>query len=369
MFRLKFLSPEGEELDSLDYESVHYPLTLAADNGYIAAFVGFGSSDYEQQVIWFDLQGQIVYQRDDFSFYAQFAYLDGDTVFLLEEKYFGGEDITLAYYLHGVRADGDTPSTVLLHQEGVTGTEYTYPLADWSGETLAVCRVLVDPYASEDYISFRMILRTEDEVIVGDPCFPDFGPGMWSSAMTLVPAGGRRYIITHCVMVSGTGILGYRPVAADGTVSESAYEIPFLANQSPAYIAAGVLGGTIYSLLATLPTGGQELAGAYLMAFPLNNVMSSPASPAPLPERFALEAYPNPFNASVRLRYELPRLSPVELKIFDVTGRLIAVPLAGVQPRGTHEITWTADGLPSGVYFAALHTPSRTVTGKLLLVR
>ncbi|GEM_PF-3877079 len=62
--------------------------------------------------------------------------------------------------------------------------------------------------------------------------------------------------------------------------------------------------------------------------------------------------FPNPFNPSTTLQYELPEAGLVSMRIYSVTGEEVAHPVEQFQTAGIHEITWRADHLPSGIYFA-----------------
>lgn len=89
-----------------------------------------------------------------------------------------------------------------------------------------------------------------------------------------------------------------------------------------------------------------------------------------LPECFLLSAaYPNPFNSAVCIRYQLPRKSPVSMKIYDLAGRLISTLIDMDQSAGYHSIQWTAENEASGLYFCRMETPGYTGTTKLLLTR
>jgi len=68
---------------------------------------------------------------------------------------------------------------------------------------------------------------------------------------------------------------------------------------------------------------------------------------------FNFQLCPNPFNASTTLTYSLPRKAPVELGIYDLSGRLVETLVYGVAEAGEHSVVWTAPG--SGVYFAVLN--------------
>ncbi len=60
--------------------------------------------------------------------------------------------------------------------------------------------------------------------------------------------------------------------------------------------------------------------------------------------------YPNPFNPSTQINFSLTKDSNVELKIFDILGREIAVLINRPMSSGAHSITFNAPGLTSGVY-------------------
>lgn len=67
-------------------------------------------------------------------------------------------------------------------------------------------------------------------------------------------------------------------------------------------------------------------------------------------EEYSLEAaYPNPFNPSMTLEYNLPIQSEVECSIFDVCGKMVKEFFFN-QYTGTHSITWNADQFSSGIY-------------------
>lgn len=92
-----------------------------------------------------------------------------------------------------------------------------------------------------------------------------------------------------------------------------------------------------------------------------------------LPTGYALEQnFPNPFNSGTWIQYTLPRREPVSIKIYNVIGQLVAVILDGSQSAGGGfpEVEYfNAGGLPSGVYFYRLTTPSFSSTKKMVLVR
>jgi hypothetical protein len=91
--------------------------------------------------------------------------------------------------------------------------------------------------------------------------------------------------------------------------------------------------------------------------------------PSPLSSPFLMQNYPNPFNPSTTISFSLSSKSFVSLKVFDLTGREVAI-LANEQlPSGTYRLQWNADGRSSGAYFYHLQAGLFGETKKLLLIK
>ncbi len=89
-----------------------------------------------------------------------------------------------------------------------------------------------------------------------------------------------------------------------------------------------------------------------------------------LPAQFALMApFPNPFNATTTLRFDLPRAAMVTLRIYDILGREAATLVSDARPAGHHSVVWNASNFPSGLYLARLEADGFTQTQKLLLLK
>ncbi|MCP4584093.1 MAG: T9SS type A sorting domain-containing protein [candidate division Zixibacteria bacterium] len=91
--------------------------------------------------------------------------------------------------------------------------------------------------------------------------------------------------------------------------------------------------------------------------------------PESIPQNLELSAYPNPFNARTRINFSLVVQSPVEISIYDITGRLVEVLCDGQLPAGSHSLVWQADNLPSGVYFTRLIAGGNESMRKLSLIK
>jgi len=89
-----------------------------------------------------------------------------------------------------------------------------------------------------------------------------------------------------------------------------------------------------------------------------------------LPTEFALiGGYPNPFNASITIRYALPEQSDVTIDIFDLLGRKIETIVDEVKPAGYHQVTWNADENASGAYFYRIKAGRFSDTKKMTLLK
>jgi len=89
-----------------------------------------------------------------------------------------------------------------------------------------------------------------------------------------------------------------------------------------------------------------------------------------LPEKFMLlPVYPNPFNPTTTIRYNLIEDGIATLTIYDVTGRELTKLVNTEKPAGSYELTWNADNIPAGVYFCKLVQGSHVYTQKLILLK
>jgi N-acetylneuraminic acid mutarotase len=88
------------------------------------------------------------------------------------------------------------------------------------------------------------------------------------------------------------------------------------------------------------------------------------------PTEYALsQNYPNPFNPSTKIKYSIPKLSFVSIKIYDVLGSEVATLVNEEKPIGTYELNWNAANLSSGVYFYQLKAGSYVETKKMILLK
>ena len=93
-----------------------------------------------------------------------------------------------------------------------------------------------------------------------------------------------------------------------------------------------------------------------------------------LPERFELGAnYPNPFNPSTMIPYQLPTAMYVRLEVFNILGQRVATLVDGEQPAGFHTASWDAtdasgEAVAAGVYLYRLSGDGVQATRSMLLI-
>jgi len=94
-----------------------------------------------------------------------------------------------------------------------------------------------------------------------------------------------------------------------------------------------------------------------------------------IPTEFALhENYPNPFNPSTTLRFDLPELSDVNVVIYNMLGQKVKTFNMHSTPAGYHSIKWNAtndlgDPVSAGVYLYQLQAKNFVKTRKMILLK
>ena len=108
-----------------------------------------------------------------------------------------------------------------------------------------------------------------------------------------------------------------------------------------------------------------------------NSILSSETQEevVALPTEYALgQNFPNPFNPTTTIQYDLPQAGWVVLKIYDALGREVRTLVRGDNPAGRHTVLWNGSNdegvnLSSGMYIYRLTAGTFEQTRKMLLVR
>jgi hypothetical protein len=89
-----------------------------------------------------------------------------------------------------------------------------------------------------------------------------------------------------------------------------------------------------------------------------------------MPKQYKLEHnYPNPFNPSTTIGFNIPMDDIVQLKVYDVLGNLVSTLVNGPVKAGRHEIKFNGKDLSSGIYFYSLKATNFQQTYKMVLIK
>lgn len=129
------------------------------------------------------------------------------------------------------------------------------------------------------------------------------------------------------------------------------------------FLDSDVTAGETYKhRLVTIDVNGNRMAVA--------EVESVVEPSSAVVDRFALhQNFPNPFNPSTQITYDLAQGTNVSLQVFDLLGREVATLINGAQNAGHYTVNFDATSLPSGMYFYRLETPQFSDMKKMMLLK
>ena len=79
--------------------------------------------------------------------------------------------------------------------------------------------------------------------------------------------------------------------------------------------------------------------------------------------------FPNPFNPTTSITYNVPESGQVTLSVFNTLGQQVALLANGIVTAGSHTVTFNAKSLPSGAYFYKLQQGNSVQVKKMLLLK
>jgi hypothetical protein len=94
-----------------------------------------------------------------------------------------------------------------------------------------------------------------------------------------------------------------------------------------------------------------------------------------IPTRFKLgQNVPNPFNATTRISFDIPKPLKVKVRIYDISGSLVAEPMDNMIEAGHHSLIWNGkddrgSALASGVYFYSIQADGLKAVKKMIMLK
>jgi len=104
--------------------------------------------------------------------------------------------------------------------------------------------------------------------------------------------------------------------------------------------------------------------------FTVHEVVSVEELDGDIPSSFALYPnYPNPFNPTTMIRFDVASTVSVRLAVYDALGRRVAQLVDRTMSAGSYEFSWDATGFESGFYLYRLQAGPYSKTGSMVLLK
>lgn len=230
---------------------------------------------------------------------------------------------------------------------------------------------VLDTYGSQD-VSMQVM---EQNAIFGDcslmvrshepdsfvvPAVPELSPGSASWTLNLSGPVGALVTLTSGEIIHGSG-----------RIDATGHAVVTLATpvDDRAAVTLTISGYNMVPYIETVDVTSGSSGGGEISPEP------EPTPEPILPANVALRGnYPNPFNPSTRIAFDLPRDMRVKLAVYDVRGNLVRTLLDETTSAGRNEVLWdgrdsSGRGTASGVYLYQLITPDGIYSGRMLLTK
>ncbi len=210
------------------------------------------------------------------------------------------------------------------------------------------------PLAMPDSGYYRLIITVMEEDTIG----PLFAAAMSDSFFPTEPIRGARVTIRNTDDNSYyAGISDYEGGVIFNNIPEGEYAIE--ADIYPFRMAGG-------PRIVSLPDIETEET-IYLRRADLEEVEESIRT---LPENYTIGVYPNPFNSTTNVYFELESQSETSIEVLDVTGRIVLDGNLGVLEEGMHTVELNAKSLTTGIYLVNVRTDRGTIaTTQMILMK
>ncbi|MBU1919967.1 T9SS type A sorting domain-containing protein [bacterium] len=112
-------------------------------------------------------------------------------------------------------------------------------------------------------------------------------------------------------------------------------------------------------------TVGAENGQGFFTKYIIESADQGPA----LPSEYSLSVYPNPFNPSTTISFDVPQQSHVSLNVYDLLGREVAQLVNGTITAGAHQVNWDCSSCATGLYIIELRSGTHRCITKAMLPR
>lgn len=153
-------------------------------------------------------------------------------------------------------------------------------------------------------------------------------------------------------------------LATNGSIS---WQVCCWGNDRQTYYVARLGNGSTY--LAGRTYSSENIPYPYLVCMTDDSTSGTQAHSAARLLVALHPNYPNPFNPSTEISFDLPHSMQASLKVYDVLGREVAELVDGVMTAGAHTIQFDGTAFASGIYFYRLQAEAFVETKKMILLK
>lgn len=88
-----------------------------------------------------------------------------------------------------------------------------------------------------------------------------------------------------------------------------------------------------------------------------------------IPQEYKVSNYPNPFNPTTNITYQIKERGFVTLKVYDMLGKLVSDLVSETKEPGQYTVNFNAGNLPSGIYIYSLMVNDFVQNKRMILVK
>ena len=177
------------------------------------------------------------------------------------------------------------------------------------------------------------------------------GDGIWTCQVLFAAGSTASHYYKYGIYSTGyTDTLNAGTTPMDNEAGFAMNHVITISDANPVFVAPTDKFGSQWTKVERIPTSG-------------------------LPQDFALSAnYPNPFNPTTYITYDLPAKSHVRLTVFNAMGQVVSRLVDKEQTAGSYRVSWNGTNIdgsaaPSGIYFYRLEGDGFAKTMKMTLMK
>ncbi len=205
--------------------------------------------------------------------------------------------------------------------------------------------------------------------IIGMSVYPYWAGLPWAvdDSLSLITVKEMISRYNTKVMVVEAGYLYYKPIEANNYLIDLIEKTKSVGGLGVFYWEPQSYNWRGYNLGAWDPV--TKAPTVALDAFLGIKVTSVESDNNKIPTNYALNIYPNPFNSSTTIMYEIPEPSDISIVIYDLLGKEVEKLIATHRSPGRYQINWSAKNIASGIYLCRLISDKHYETKKIIFLK